>query len=65
VTPHWSASTADVWRATSRAMIEGMLRAARGLVPENIVNTTVLERPGFWEKLARFAENKPGAPATG
>jgi phosphoglycerate dehydrogenase-like enzyme len=57
LTPHWSASTSDVWRATGRAMAEGMLRAARGLVPENIVNPEALERAAFREKLARFAEN--------
>ena len=28
LTPHWSASTSDVWAATGRAMAEGMLRAA-------------------------------------
>jgi phosphoglycerate dehydrogenase-like enzyme len=57
VTPHWLASTSDVWRATGRAMAEGMLRAARGQVPENVVNADVLDRPGFRAKLARFAEN--------
>jgi phosphoglycerate dehydrogenase-like enzyme len=55
LTPHWSASTTDVWRATGRAMAEGMLRAARGEVPENVVNREVLERPGFRAKLERFA----------
>jgi phosphoglycerate dehydrogenase-like enzyme len=59
VTPHWNASTADVWRATGRAMAEGMLRAATGQVPENVVNRDVLARPGFQRKLARFAENRP------
>jgi phosphoglycerate dehydrogenase-like enzyme len=59
LTPHWSASTADVWRATARAMIDGMLRAATGRVPENVVNGAVLERPGFRAKLARFAVNAP------
>jgi phosphoglycerate dehydrogenase-like enzyme len=57
LTPHWSASTADVWRATARAMIEGMLRAATGRVPDHVVNHSVLSRPGFSAKLARFAEN--------
>ncbi len=57
VTPHWSASTTDVWRATGRAMAEGMLRAACGKVPEHVVNVSVLERPGFQAKLRRFAEN--------
>jgi phosphoglycerate dehydrogenase-like enzyme len=58
LTPHWSASTRDVWQATGRAMIEGMLRASRGEIPENIVNREVLERPGFRAKIARFAVNR-------
>jgi hypothetical protein len=36
-------------------MVEGMLRAARGEVPENVVNSEVLSRPGFRAKLARYA----------
>jgi phosphoglycerate dehydrogenase-like enzyme len=59
LTPHWSASTCDVWKATGRVMAEGMLRAARGLLPENIVNPEVLERPEFREKLGRFADGGP------
>jgi phosphoglycerate dehydrogenase-like enzyme len=54
LTPHWSASTSDVWRATGRAMAEGMIRAARGLPPMDIVNPEVLDRPTFRSKLARF-----------
>lgn len=57
VTPHWSASTTDAWRATGKAMAEGMLRAACGQVPENVVNGEVLSRRGFLSKLRRFAEN--------
>jgi len=57
LTPHWLASTTDVWQATTRAMVEGMLRAARGELPDNIVNAAVVEQPGFQAKLARFAEN--------
>lgn len=56
--PHLSCSTSDIWRATGRAMAEGMLRAACGEVPENVVNREVLERPGFHAKLARFAVNR-------
>ena len=56
LTPHWSASTSDVWQATGRAMAEGMLRAARGEVPENIVNPEVLDRPRLssrnWRRFA-------------
>lgn len=55
LTPHWSASTTDVFAATGRAMIEGMLRASRGEVPDNVVNREVLERGGFQAKLARFS----------
>src|SRR5262249_26289043 len=55
LTPHWSESTTDVWHATGKAMAEGMLRAARGEVPDNVVNQQVLSRPGFLAKLARFA----------
>jgi phosphoglycerate dehydrogenase-like enzyme len=56
VTPHWLASTRDVWDATGRQMAAGMRRAARGLVPENVVNPEVLSRPGFQAKLARFVD---------
>jgi phosphoglycerate dehydrogenase-like enzyme len=56
LTPHWSASTTDVWQATGKAMAEGMLRAACGEVPDNVVNQEVLSRPGFQAKLARFAD---------
>jgi phosphoglycerate dehydrogenase-like enzyme len=59
VTPHWLASTTDVWQATGRAMVEGMLRAASGNVPADVVNREVLSRPGFKAKLARFSANLP------
>jgi phosphoglycerate dehydrogenase-like enzyme len=57
VTPHWLASTSDVWQATGRAMVEGMLRAASGNIPADLVNREVLSRPGFQAKLARFRAN--------
>jgi len=57
-TPHWLASTKDVFAATSQAMRDGMLRAARGEVPQGVVNREVLDRPGFRAKLARFEENR-------
>ena len=59
--PHWSCSTAEIWKATGKAMADGMLRAARGLVPDNVVNPRVLERPGFLAKLSRFEGNRPQA----
>jgi hypothetical protein len=40
-------------------MSNGVIRAAQGLVPENVVNRDVLDRPGFLAKLARFAVNRP------
>jgi phosphoglycerate dehydrogenase-like enzyme len=55
--PHWSASTRDVWRATARAMADGMLRASQGELPENVINKSVLVRRRFQEKLARFRVN--------
>lgn len=55
LTPHWLASTTDVWAATGHAMAEGMLRASRGELPDNVVNKDVLDRPRFKAKLARFA----------
>jgi phosphoglycerate dehydrogenase-like enzyme len=55
LTPHWSASTSDVWQATGSEMARGMIRAASGQVPRNVVNPDVLDRPSFREKLARFA----------
>lgn len=55
ITPHWNASTSDVFAATGRAMALGMLRASRGEVPDNVVNREVLERSGFIDKLNRFA----------
>jgi phosphoglycerate dehydrogenase-like enzyme len=58
LTPHWSASTSDVWLATGAAMAQGMLRTAHGEVPENVVNVEVLEQFLFREKLSRFLANR-------
>ena len=55
LTPHWLPSTHDAARLTMATIAEGMLRAAKGLVPENVVNPDVLGRAGFQAKLARFA----------
>jgi phosphoglycerate dehydrogenase-like enzyme len=56
LTPHWSASTSDVWQATGAAMAQGMLRAARGEIPEHVVNPAVFKQSRFREKLGRFHE---------
>ncbi len=55
LTPHWLASTSDVWLATGRAMAEGMLKAASGQIPDSVVNPAVLETSRFLEKLSKFA----------
>jgi phosphoglycerate dehydrogenase-like enzyme len=57
LTPHWSASTSDVWSATGQAMAQGMLRMARGELPDHIVNPEVLDQPAFVRKRSRFEEN--------
>jgi phosphoglycerate dehydrogenase-like enzyme len=58
LTPHWSASSTDIWLATGRATASGMLQAARGELPDHVVNPEVLAKPGFRAKLARFTENR-------
>jgi phosphoglycerate dehydrogenase-like enzyme len=58
LTPHWSASTAEVWLATGRATAQGMLRAAVGAVPEHVLNTEVLDKPAFRAKLAQYSDNR-------
>lgn len=57
LTPHWLPSTLDAARLTMETMSRGLIRASEGLVPENVVNQAVLDRPGFQQKLARFAVN--------
>jgi phosphoglycerate dehydrogenase-like enzyme len=57
LTPHWLPSTRQAVRDTAEEIACGMLRVARGQVPEHVVNPEVLARPGFRAKLARFAEN--------
>jgi phosphoglycerate dehydrogenase-like enzyme len=58
LTPHWLPSTRDAARLTMETMSSGILRAAQGLVPENVVNPKVLDRPGFQQKLACFTANR-------
>ncbi|MDQ0473990.1 NAD(P)-dependent oxidoreductase [Labrys wisconsinensis] len=65
LTPHWLPSTRDAARLTMETMAHGMIRAARGLVPDDVVNPAVLERPGFLAKLARFAGTSTSHPSRG
>ena len=57
LSPHWLPTSHRVVRLVSTAMAEGILRAARGQVPENIVNPEVLTRQGFKAKLSKFIVN--------
>jgi phosphoglycerate dehydrogenase-like enzyme len=54
LSPHWAAGTLDVFHDAGVTNMQAMLSAARGEVPENIVNREVVERPGFQAKLAQF-----------
>jgi len=58
LTPHWLPSTHRAACATRDLMVQNVLRVARGLVPQNVVNPEVLRQPGFRAKLARFATNQ-------
>jgi len=56
LTPHWLPATRQAGRATMTSIKQGMLRAAKGEIPDHVLNRAVLDRPGFRAKLARFAE---------
>ncbi|HVL20708.1 MAG TPA: NAD(P)-dependent oxidoreductase [Amaricoccus sp.] len=58
LTPHWLPSTRDAARLTMSLISRGMLAAARGEVPDTVVNPEVLDRPGFRDKLARVRANR-------
>lgn len=58
LTPHWLPATHRASRATREVIVQNILRVARGLVPQNVLNPEVLARPGFRQKLARFAVNR-------
>jgi phosphoglycerate dehydrogenase-like enzyme len=58
LTPHFAPATADIWKAGGEQMSQYILQAARGEVPQTVINKAVLERPAFKAKLARFVENQ-------
>lgn len=57
LTPHWSPATYDIKMQVGAVIFGGMIRVARGELPENILNPEVLHRPRFQDKLARFKVN--------
>jgi phosphoglycerate dehydrogenase-like enzyme len=56
LSPHWAAGTRDAFLYAGITNCEAVLRAARGDLPDNIVNRQVIARPGFQAKLARFRQ---------
>lgn len=54
LTPHWLPSTRRAGRMTMETMSRGLLAVSRGTLPANIVNSPVVARIAFREKLARF-----------
>jgi len=57
LTPHWLPTTHRAVRLVCEAMARGIINAARGEPPANVVNPEVLVRPLFQTKLARFADH--------
>lgn len=57
LTPHWLPATIDAGRSIVSAALSGIFKAAKGEVPDNVINPEVLDRPGFQAKLARFEGN--------
>jgi phosphoglycerate dehydrogenase-like enzyme len=57
LTPHWLAATRRSARLTMTEIAEGMVSAAHGQVPRNVLNRAVLERPAFRQKLARLSQS--------
>ena len=58
LTPHWLPATVDAGRSIVKAALGGIFKAARGDVPDNVLNPDVLQKPGFRAKLARFEDNR-------
>jgi phosphoglycerate dehydrogenase-like enzyme len=56
LTPHWLPATRHAGRATITSIAQGMLLAAKGQIPDHVLNPAVLDRPAFRTKLARFAQ---------
>jgi phosphoglycerate dehydrogenase-like enzyme len=55
LTPHFLPATRQAGRATAISIAEGIMRVAKGQIPDHVLNPAVLDRPGFRAKLAAFA----------
>lgn len=60
LTPHSLSWTDELYRETGEADCRGILKVARGEVPDHVVNKEVLTREGFLEKLHHYAQRKFG-----
>jgi phosphoglycerate dehydrogenase-like enzyme len=56
LTSHSVGWTEELFRDMGRIDCEGALAIRRGMVPENVVNSAVLSRPGFQRKLCQYKE---------
>jgi phosphoglycerate dehydrogenase-like enzyme len=56
LTPHFLPATRQANRATIQSIWNGIREASFGRLPENILNTEVVDQPGFRAKLARFSK---------
>jgi hypothetical protein len=54
LSPHALAWTEELTRDNSLEACDNILSVARGEAPATVVNRSVLERPGFQAKLARY-----------
>jgi phosphoglycerate dehydrogenase-like enzyme len=57
LTPHWLPATLDAAKRTMTEISTGLVRVSQGLVPDNVLNKAVLDRPGFRAKLAKLSVN--------
>lgn len=64
LTPHWLPATNQAAKATMDSVATGILQASQGLIPQNVLNAEVLNKPGFRAKLDRFASNQQAAESS-
>ncbi len=60
VTSHSIGWTEELFRDMGRIDCEGAIAVSQGKPPASVVNKEVLERPGFQQKLRKYAERRKG-----
>jgi len=58
--PHCIAWTDELFRDIGRAVCQGMLDLSLGRIPRGVVNSQVIDRPGFQQKWARLVRPADG-----